>query len=155
MKYLPVVLLLLRVGILVAGCMFVQGGIITAAPTQTPQTTAITPAPQPSFALGGHYLTRSLTFQSESQVDSESVRVDNPSWGIEFTVLALNENLQYCWFEMIVTNMDTGHSEIYGYGRDNGYELHRLIPMYSTGLYSIVMKGNRVKVDVDITKREP
>jgi hypothetical protein len=56
---------------------------------------------------------------------------------------------------MNVTNKDTMQSVIYGYGHTNGFELHHLIPMYNTGLYEIVMKGNRVKVDVFIAKRNP
>jgi hypothetical protein len=54
-----------------------------------------------------------------------------------------------------VTNMDTGHVATYGYGRDNGFELKQQYPMYVTGPYTMVMKGNRVKVDVDVAQRIP
>ena len=76
--------------------------------------------------MGDHYLQKSYSFQSENDVFTEQFRVDSPSWGIEFTILPLNDDPQYCWFVMNVTNVDTGQSESYGYGRENGYELtHR------------------------------
>jgi hypothetical protein len=105
--------------------------------------------------MGDHYLQKSYAFQSEKDVITEEFRVDNPSWAIAFDVLPLNDNLQYCWFEMNVTNMDSGHTETYGYGRDNGFELKHLIPMYNTGPYKLEMRGNRVKVDVTAAKRNP
>ena len=110
---------------------------------------------QPSFSLGDHYLQKSYSFQSEKDVYVEQVRVDNPSWGIRFDVLPLNEDPQYCWFEMNVTNMDTRQSDNYGYGRDKGFEKHQQHPMYTTGPYKIEMKGNLVKVDITMAKRNP
>ena len=107
------------------------------------------------FTLGDQYLQKSYSFQSEKDVYVEQVRVDNPSWGIVFDVLPLNDDPQYCWFEMKVTNIDTQQSDIYGYGRDKGFEKHQLYPMYITGPYKIEMKGNRVKVDVTMAKRNP
>ena len=76
-------------------------------------------------------------------------------WSIGFTVVPLNENLQYRWFAMTVTNRETGQSETYGYGRENGFLLAQQVPMYTMGSYRIVMKGNRVKVDLDVAKRNP
>jgi hypothetical protein len=141
-------------GVIVAGCA--SGPSPGAAPAPTPTATAVaTPVLRASFSLGDHYLQKSYSFQSEKDVIVEEFRVANPTWGIEFDVLPLNDNLQYCWFEMKVTNMDTGLSETYGYGRTNGYELKNQIPMYTTGPYKLEMKGDRVKVDVTAAKRNP
>ncbi|MDP3563997.1 MAG: hypothetical protein Q8R70_05860 [Methanoregula sp.] len=152
-----VILALVIAGVMVAGCTQSP-----AAPVATPAPTAvaipaatITAEAKPSFSMGDHYLQKSYSFQSEKDVVTEQFRVDNPTWGINFDVLPLNENINYCWFEMTVTNVDTGHKEIYGYGRDNGFDLKNQIPMYTTGPYKIEMKGNRVKVDVTAAKRKP
>jgi len=152
---LAVILTLIIAGVLVAGCTLGQGSITT--PVQTPVPVPLTgmPVQQPFSATGDHYLQRSYVFQSEKDVITEDVRVDSPSWSIRFTVVPLNENLQYCWFAMTVTNRETGQSETYGYGRENGFELTQQVPEYTTGSYQIVMKGNRVKVDLDIAKRHP
>jgi hypothetical protein len=156
MKYLAICLLILA-GVFFAGCTVTQAPpAATPAPTAAPvTTTVVTATPQPSFSLGDHYLQRSYTFQSESDVYTEEFRVDNPSWGIAFDILPLNDNLQYCWFELTVTNTDTGHSDTFGYGRDRSFELHQKFPMYTTGPYKITMKGNHVKADVTAAKRNP
>jgi hypothetical protein len=151
-----VILALLIAGVIIAGCTQSP-----ATPAGTPMpTTATTPVvtvteAKPSFTMGDHYLQESYSFQSENDVIVKQFRVDNPAWGIEFDVLPLNDNTIYCWFEMKVTNMDTGHTETYGYGRDNGFDLKNQIPMYTTGPYKLEMKGNRVKVDVTAAKRNP
>jgi len=151
-----VILALVIAGVMVAGCTQSPAApVATPAPTSVPTSVAPTVEAKPSFAMGDHYLQKSYSFQSESDVRSENFRVDNPSWGIGFDVLPLNENLQYCWFEMKVTQVDTGHSDTYGYGRSYGYETHQQYPMYITGPYKIEMKGNRVKVDVTAAKRKP
>ncbi len=158
MKYsVFVILALVIAGVMVAGCTQspAPGPVATPAPTAAATPVATTAEPQPSFAMGDHYLQKSYSFQSEKDVVTEQFRVDNPSWGIGFDILPLNDNTIYCWFEMKVTNVDTGHSETFGYGRDNGFELHHQIPMYTTGPYKIEMKGNRVKVDVTAAKRIP
>ena len=156
-----VILTLVVTVAIIAGCT--QGsGPATPAPTPSisEQTTTITqttsiPAPQPSFTFGDHYLKKSYSFQSEKDVYVEDVRVDNASWGIGFDVLPLTENVTDSWFVMKVTNRDSGQSETYGYGRTNDFELHHVIPMYTTGPYEIEMKGYRVKVDVILAKRNP
>jgi len=102
-----------------------------------------------------HYLQRSYVFQSENDVFTEQFRVDSPSWAIVFDVLPLNDDLQYCWFSVNVTNLDTMHTETYGYGRENGYDLKHQIPMYNTGPYKLELRGNRVKVDFTAAKRNP
>lgn len=150
----PLYLCLIIAGLFASGCTGSQAPA-TPAPTTAPVTIAVTPVQTASFTMGDHYLRKSYSFQSEKDIRTEQFRVDNPSWGIEFTVLPLNENLEYCWFEMVVTNMDTGHTDTYGYGRDKGFELKQQYPMYTTGPYKLEMKGNRVKVDVNIAKRNP
>lgn len=156
MKYLAICLLILA-GVLLAGCTGTQAPpATTPVPATVPVTTTVPPTtPAPSFSLGDHYLQKSYALQSESDVRTEEFRVDNPSWAVAFDILPLNDNLQYCWFEMTVTNMDTGHTDTFGYGRDNSFELHQKYPMYTTGPYKIEMKGNRVKVDVTAAKRNP
>ncbi|MCJ7741909.1 MAG: hypothetical protein MUO95_04405 [Methanoregula sp.] len=152
-------LTLIFAGAISAGCIQDLGPGDTPAPTpvqtsEVPQTPTI-PLPQPSFSMGDHYLKKSYAFQSEKQIYVEEIRVDNVSWGIVFDVLPLTDNVIYSWFEMNVTNIDTGHTDTYGYGRTNGFELKHLIPMYNTGPYKIEMRGNRVKVDVAVAKRNP
>lgn len=155
MKYLVICTLILA-GILFAGCTGTPAPVATPTPTTVPETMTLPlTTSQPSFTLGDHYLQKSYALQSETDIRTEEFRVDNPSWGIAFDVLPLNDDLQYCWFEMNVTNMDTGHSETFGYGRDHSFELHQQYPMYTTGPYKLTMKGNRVKVDVTAAKRNP
>jgi hypothetical protein len=158
MKYF-IICTLIVAGVIFAGCTGTQAPppVVTPAPTAVPVTTTLPPATTspPSFTMGDHYLRKSYTFQSESDVQYEEFRVDNPSWGIGFDILPLNDNLQYCWFELTVTNMDTGHADTFGYGRDNSFELHQKYPMYTTGPYKITLKGNHVKADVTAAKRNP
>jgi hypothetical protein len=152
-------LILILAGAISAGC--IQGLAPGATPAPTPvQTSEViqiptSPLPQPSFSLGDHYLMKSYAFQSENQIYVEEIRVDTASWGIEFDVLPLTDNVIYSWFEMNVTNTGTGQTDTYGYGRTNGFELKHLIPMYNTGPYKIEMRGNRVKVDIAVAKRSP
>jgi hypothetical protein len=155
MKYLVICTLIIA-GVLFAGCTGTQAPPATPAPTAALVTTmAATPTPQPSFSLGDHYLQKSYALQSESEVINEEFRVDNPSWGIAFDILPLNTDMQACWFELTVTNMDTMHNETFGYGRDKSFELHQQFPMYTTGPYKLTLKGNRVKVDLTAAKRNP
>jgi hypothetical protein len=154
-----IILALIIAGVMIAGCTQAPAPAATPVPTPLamPNTlpVATIPVPQPSFSLGDHYLQKSYSFQSEKDVVVEQVRVDNPSWGIGFDVLPLNDDPQYCWFEMKVTNMDTQQFDIFGFGRDKGFEKHQIYPMYTTGPYKIEMKGNRVRVDVTVAKRTP
>ena len=147
-------------GVMIAGCTQ-SPATVTPAVTTVPAATvpaATIAAGQSSsafFTLGDHYLQKSYSFQSETETYSEQFRVDNASWGIDFVVLPLNDDLQYCWFEMTVTNMDSGKKETYGFGRTHSIEMHQQYPMYITGPYKIEMKGNRVKVDLTAAKRNP
>ena len=151
-----VILALVIAGVIIAGCTQ-SPAVPIATPTSNAVATPMAPTVQsrPSFTMGDHYLQKSYSFQSEKDVFVEQFRVDNPAWGIEFDVLPLNDDTIYCWFEMKVTNVDNGQSQIYGYGRENGFDLKNQIPMYTTGPYKLEMKGNRVKVDVTAAKRNP
>jgi len=150
--WIPLAIFLMVIEVLATGCTGSQN-----PPASPPASVPVSPPPLPtqtaSFTMGDHYLQKSYSFQGENDVRTEQFWVSNPPWGIQFTVLPLNENIQYCWFEMKVTNMDTGHEDTYGYGRDKGFELTQLYPMYISGPYTVVMKGNRVKVDVDVAQR--
>jgi len=153
-----IILALIIAGVMIAGCTLGPATVTPvptslATPTATPSPTI--PSPQPSFSMSDYYLKKSYAFQSEKQIYVEEIRVDNSSWGIGFDVLPLTDNVIYSWFEMNVTNIDTGQTDTYGYGRTNGFEFKHLIPMYNTGPYKIELKGNRVKVDVVVAKRNP
>jgi hypothetical protein len=160
MKHLAIVILMLIfTGAITAGCLqdIAPGAPAATTPVQTSGVTETpkVPVPRPSFTLGDHYLKKSFSFQSEKDVFSEEVRVDNASWGIGLDVLPLTDNIVYSWFEMKVTNVYSNQTETYGFGRTNGFELKRLIPMYNTGLYKFEFTGSRVKVDVTVAKRNP
>ena len=78
-------------------------------------TTEITTT-QPTLALGDQYLQNSYPFTNQSNKFTEQIRIADPSWAIAYTIQPLSENLQNCWFEMTVTNLDlrktrllTGH----------------------------------------------
>jgi len=158
---LPAAFALVIAGVMIAGCT--QGPATVASPASTTVPAAVAPAATTTagqsssafFTLGDHYLQKSYSFQSETDTRTEQFRVDDPSWGIDFTVLPLNDDLQYCWFEMTVTNRDNGKTDTYGFGRTYPTELHQQYPMYVTGPYKIEMKGNRVKVDLTAAKRNP
>jgi hypothetical protein len=157
MKYLAVCTLILAC-VLYAGCTGTQAPAATPAPTTVPATTtAATPTPQPSFSLGDHYLEDPGGYQLLTEKDTvvKEFRVDSDSWGIYFKIRPLNDNLQYCWFTMDVTNMDTGRKETFGYGRDQSYETERWIPMYKQGPYRLTLTGNNVKAYVTAAKRNP
>jgi hypothetical protein len=117
--------------------------------------TGVSTLTQPTLAIGDHYLQKSYPFYSESDQFTEQFRIDNPSWAVMFTVLPLNDDPQYCWFEMTVTNLDSQKSQTYGFGRTYPYTTYQQYPMYTPGLYKIQMKGNLVKVDLDVAKRLP
>ena len=153
---MTILLALIIAGIMITGCTreVPDATKMLTSPVMPTATQSLT-VRQPSFSFGDQYLQKSYSFQSEKDVYVEQVRVDNPSWGLGFDVLPLNDDPQYCWFEMKVTNIDTQQFDIYGYGRDKGFEKHQLYPMYTTGPYKIEMTGNRVKVDVTIAKRIP
>ncbi|MGB7789132.1 hypothetical protein [Methanoregula sp.] len=155
-----VALVLIIAAVVIAGCTQNQAPVATATPVPAgiPAAAATAVVPHPSFSLGDHYLQKSYSFQSESDHYTEQFHVDNSSWGIDFVVLPLNVDPQSCWFRMNVTNVDTGHTDTYGYdGNGNSYrnDTHQQYPMYTIGSYRIDMTGNLVKVDVTAAKRNP
>ncbi|OPX63262.1 MULTISPECIES: hypothetical protein [unclassified Methanoregula] len=158
MKYLAVSILVIA-GVLLAGCTGTQQlPPATPVPTATaaPGMSTLPPTTSPpSFTLGDHYLQKSYSLHSETEAVTEQFRVDNPSWGIGFKVLPLSDDLQSCWFEMTITNLDTNRNETFGYGRDKSFELYQQYPMYNPGPYRLTLRGNRVKVDVTAAKRNP
>ncbi|WP_292424839.1 hypothetical protein [Methanoregula sp.] len=159
-KYFIPVLFLVLAGIMVAGCTMGSPGGQSATVTPVPstgvqETTGVSTLTQPTLAIGDHYLQKSYPFYSESDQFTEQFRIDNPSWAVMFTVLPLNDDPQYCWFEMTVTNLDSQKSQTYGFGRTYPYTTYQQYPMYTTGLYKIEMKGNLVKMDLDVAKRLP
>jgi hypothetical protein len=161
MQYrVPLTIVLVITGVLVAGCTQSQGTAATPAPAPAPAATtaaAARAALQPLFSLGSAYLDKpnGYTFNSEKDVITEKFRVDNSSWGIHLKIKPLNDDLQYCWFKMVVTNEDNGQSDTYGYGRDQSIETDQWIPMYTQGPYNTTMTGNRVKVWITAAKRNP
>ena len=146
-------------GVMIAGCTQNQGAVATPTPATaaTETAAAVTAVPLPTFSLGYAYLDKpnGYTFNSEKDVVTEKFRVDNSSWGIHIKIKPLNDDLQYCWFKMVVTNEDNGRSDTYGYGRDLSIETDQWIPMYTQGPYNVTMTGNRVKVWVTAAKRNP
>jgi hypothetical protein len=152
-----VALVLIIAAVAIAGCTQAPAPVVTPTPVPatTPAAVATTIVPQPSFSLGDHYLQKSYSFQSEKDLYTEQFRVDDPSWGIDFNVLPLNTDTEYCWFQIKVTNIDNGQTDTYGYRRTYKFDTHQQIPMYTTGPYKIEMTGNLVKVDVTAAKRNP
>jgi len=149
--FAPLIVCLILGVVLIGGCMSNQTNTAPTPSTPSPQSSA--PTQSSTITLSDHYLQKKYSFQSEKDVYTEQFRVDSPSWGIEFQVNPMNEDPQYTWFEINVTNMDTGQTDNFGYGRTYNLDKHQLHPMYNTGPYKIEMRGNRVSVDVNIAKR--
>ena len=159
MNYLVFCSLILA-GVLLAGCTSTQAPppALTAQTTVPVTMTVVATAnPQPVFTLGSHYLEDPGGYQLLTDKDTivKEFRVDSPSWGIYFKVLPLNDNPQYCWFVLDVTDVDRNTTESYGYGREHSFELEQWLPMYKEGPYRLTMKGNNVKVWLTAAKRLP
>jgi hypothetical protein len=159
MKYLVICTLILA-GVLFAGCTGTKAPpVVTPSPTTVLVTTTAvaTATPQPVFTLGSRYLEDPGGYQLLTDKDTivKEFRVDSTSWGIYFKVLPLNDNLEYCWFVVDVTNVDRNTTESFGYGRERSFELEQWIPMYKEGPYKLTMKGNNVKVWLTAAKRNP
>jgi hypothetical protein len=117
----PLIICLVLAGALTAGC---TGTRNSATPVPTPVPTSLpTPVQTPPITLGASYLSHPTpySFTSEKDVYTESIRATNEPWGIEFTVNPTNEDPQYTWFEMTVTQMDTGKTDTFGYGRTHDF----------------------------------
>jgi hypothetical protein len=158
MKF-PVICMLVLAGVLIAGCTTTPAPTaVTPEPTTVPATPVVqTTSSQPVFTLGSHYLEDpgGYLLLTDNDTIVKEFRVDSTSWGIYFKVLPLNDNLQYCWFEVDVTNVDMGTTERFGYGRERSLELEQWIPMYREGPYRLTMRGNNVKVWLTAAKRNP
>jgi len=154
-NFVPFIAGLIVLGALVSGCTGTQTAA-TPAPTAV-LTTPPVPTQTTSFSMGGSYLSHPApySFTSEKDIYTEQFRATNEPWGIEFTVNPTNEDPQYTWFEMKVTQTGTGKTETFGYGRTHDFEKHQVHKMYNGGPYTVEMRGNRVSVKVDIAKLNP
>jgi hypothetical protein len=157
MKYSILALfLLILAAALIAGCTQTPAPVATPVPTPVATPTVATTTPKATFSLAQEYLHKKYSFTSEKDsFPPEQFRVTNDPWAIDFTVNPMNADPQYTWFEITATNIDTGHSETFGYGRTYPLDKHQQYPMYNEGPYKFEMKGNRVSVDVVIAKRNP
>jgi len=157
MRYrIPLLLLLVIAAVLIVGCTQNAAPAATPAPAVEMTPEVLSTTSQPPFTLGRAYLNDpgGYSFNSEKDVIVKEFRVDNPSWGLELKVQPLNEDLQYCWFTMDITNVDSESTDSYGFGREYSIDEVQHIPMYKTGPYKITMKGNRVKVWLKAAVRE-
>ncbi|OPY37397.1 MAG: hypothetical protein A4E35_01313 [Methanoregula sp. PtaU1.Bin051] len=154
--FVPLLACMILITVLLAGC--------TGTQTATPpvQTTAagsptVAATPAESFELGASYLSHPTpySFTSEKDLYTEQFRATNEPWGVEFTVNPTNEDPQYTWFKIKLTQMDTGKTDTFGYGREFAYDKYQLHRMYASGPYKVEMTGNRVSVRVDIAKIKP
>ncbi|MFZ0004923.1 MAG: hypothetical protein WCC86_01425 [Methanoregula sp.] len=151
--------LLLILGVLCTGC--IQGSspaseVITINQTPVPLATApneaLTVTP-PILSLGNQYLQNSYSFVNQSDRVTEQIRIADPSWAIEFNITPLSYNIQDCWFEMKITNLDTHANQTFSWTYLN--DTFQQYPMYTTGSYQIDMTGNLVLVKLDVAKRLP
>lgn len=127
---------------------------VTLLPTVSVNTTSAV-VTTPTLPLGDTYLKRAYAFSGNTKSYTEQVRVNDPSWGITMSILPLKDNPADCWFEMTVTNIDTGQSRVFGYGNKYTYDTYQQYPMYVSGAYRITMVGNLVRVDLNVAKRLP
>ena len=151
--------LLLILGVLCTGC--IQGSspaseVITINQTPVPLATApneaLTVTP-PILSLGNQYLQNSYSFVNQSDRVTEQIRIADPSWAIEFNITPISYNIQDCWFEMKITNLDTHANQTFSWTYLN--DTFQQYPMYTTGSYQIDMTGNLVLVKLDVAKRLP
>ncbi|HNX18323.1 MAG TPA: hypothetical protein PKM50_08385 [Methanoregula sp.] len=160
-KHLFFCFILIITGVLAAGCSTADNSDKSPALTKTPAILEVQgtytnqSTIQPAFSLGGKYLNESYRFNGDTNQYTKQFRVDNQSWAIVFSVKNLSDDPKNCWFEMTVTNLDTNKKQTFGYGRTYSYDTYQQYPMYTPGLYEIVMNGNSTKVSLDIAKRLP
>ena len=154
MRYrVPLLFLLVIVAVISAGC---TQNVAPVAPVPTGvQVAEPTAGPEATIALGEEYLHKKYSFQSEKDVFLEQFRVTNDPWAVDFVVNPMHTDPQYTWFEVTVTNMDTGRIDTFGYGRTHPLDLHQQHAMYNAGPYKFEFRGNRVSVDVTVAKRKP
>jgi len=150
---------LLILGVICTGC--IQGGSSAGQGNPVNQTpipevtvpTAVTIATPPTLSLVDLYLQNSYSFVNQSNRITEQIRIADPSWAIEYNITPLSYNIQDCWFEMKVTNLDTQANQTFSWTYLN--ETFQQYPMYTTGPYQIDMTGNLVLVKLDVAKRLP
>lgn len=152
-------LAILLAGIMVAGCTQQNLAAPVVVPTPTAgvtNTVAATPVQQTTFSLGDHFLDKKYSWQNGNEVYTEQFVVEkNQPWGIKYDITPLNDDPKKCWYEVTITNMDTTHSESFGFGRTYGSEKIQMYPVYGSGPYQLELKGNYVKVDMIAAKRVP
>ena len=120
-------------------------------PQTLPETIVTTPVP--TLSLGDHYLHDSYTFDTQNTVRTETVRIADPSWAIEYTILPLSDDIKDSRFSMTITNLDSGKNQSFSWTYLN--ETYQQYPMYTTGPYQIEMTGSLVRVNLDVAKRLP
>jgi hypothetical protein len=157
MKYSAFALFLLVIAAaLIAGCTQTPAPVVTPVPTAAVTQAAATAAPVAPFSLGKEYLHKKYSFTSErDSFPPEQFRVTNDPWAMDITVNPTSTDSQNTWFEITATNIDTGRSQAFGYGRTYPLEKHQQLPMYNEGAYRFDLKGNHVSVDVVIAQRNP
>ncbi|MGB8308314.1 MAG: hypothetical protein WCE65_00605 [Methanoregula sp.] len=124
----------------------------TPVPLATAPNEALTVTP-PILSLGNQYLQNSYSFVNQSDRVTEQIRIADPSWAIEFNITPLSYNIQDCWFEMKITNLDTHANQTFSWTYLN--DTFQQYPMYTTGSYQIDITGNLVLVKLDVAKRLP
>jgi hypothetical protein len=152
--FVPLFACLILTAVLIAGCTQ------TASPpaqTTSPGTGSAAATPSGSFTLGESYLSRPTpySFTSEKDLFTEQFRATNEPWGVGFTVNPTNEDPQYTWFKIKFTQLDTGKTDTFGYGREFPYDKQQQYRMHNGGPYKVELTGNRVSVKVDIAKIKP
>ena len=155
--YLISCMLLVVLGVMGAGCTGNNpagpGLPVTPTPTTAVVVTTAVTMTQPNLSLGAQYLYKSYSFSGQNITFNEQLRIDDPSWAIQYTVSNLSSTPQDCWFGMRVTNLDTLQTRTFSWTYLN--DSYQQYPMYTPGLYQIVMTGTLVRVNLDVAKRLP
>ena len=160
-KYLIAGMFLILAGVVAAGCTTGSTGGQNASVTPTlstggvRETTVAVTTTQPPSPLEITISRNPILLTARMSILPSSSGLMIPPGVSCLPLLPLNDDPQYCWFEMTVTNLDSQKSQTYGFGRTYAYDTYQQYPMYTTGPYKIEMKGNLVKVDLDVAKRLP
>jgi len=138
----------------IAGCTQSPPPAAVPVPTAVVTQPAVTVTPQTSFNLGDHFFDKKYSWQDGNEVYSEEFVVpQGQPWGIKYDVTPLNDDLSKCWYEVTVSNINTNHSDSFGFGRSHSSEKSQIYPVYGYGPYKVEMRGNYVKVDMTAAKR--
>ena len=157
MKYRVIALFLLVIGaVIIAGCTQSTTPVAPATVQATPAPqAAITAEPKATFSIGQEYLHKKYSFSGSNTYPPETLRIDSDSWAVDYLMNPTSTDSQATWFEITVTDVNSGKSEKFGYGRTYPLDKHQQYPLYKSGSYQVEMKGNLVSVDVTIAKRNP